>query len=309
MESTNYIVNGIEFELSHAGTKGMKWGRRLYQNKDGSLTALGRMRYRKEQKVAQAKKAAALEKRKATIEAKKKAAEEAKAKEAERERIVKTGSASELLKIKDTMTKSEMDAAWARITWEQNMYGAAAKETAAAGKSKFDKVFDGLDGAVTKAQTLAKAWNTIANVYNAFSKNAISLPKIDTDIAKGNKVTRKEEKKNLKKEQDAEKAAKEKAEKEATEKAEKEAKAAKEQKLNAQREQVRRQATNSSVNRFINTVKPPDSKSSRSAVDNILGDEIDFDFVAETPVSNASRSTIALGQTYIAGLLPPPKDD
>ena len=59
------------------------------------------------------------------------------------------------------------------------------------------------------------------------------------------------------------------------------------------------------MNRFINTVKPPDSKSSRSAVDNILGDEIDFD----TPVSNASRSTIALGQTYIAGLLPPPKDD
>ena len=26
-------------ELYHSGTKGMKWGRRLYQHKDGSLTA------------------------------------------------------------------------------------------------------------------------------------------------------------------------------------------------------------------------------------------------------------------------------
>ena len=33
--------------IVHSGTKGMKWGRRLYQNKDGSLTPLGRIRYRK----------------------------------------------------------------------------------------------------------------------------------------------------------------------------------------------------------------------------------------------------------------------
>lgn len=31
--------------FAHYGRKGMKWGRRLYQNKDGSLTALGRIRY------------------------------------------------------------------------------------------------------------------------------------------------------------------------------------------------------------------------------------------------------------------------
>lgn len=32
-------------ELRHHGTKGMKWGVRNYQNKDGSLTAAGRLRY------------------------------------------------------------------------------------------------------------------------------------------------------------------------------------------------------------------------------------------------------------------------
>lgn len=31
--------------LCHSGTKGMKWGQRLYQYKDGSLTPLGKARY------------------------------------------------------------------------------------------------------------------------------------------------------------------------------------------------------------------------------------------------------------------------
>lgn len=40
-----YTVNGKEFELRHHGIKGMKWGVRRYQNKDGSLTAAGKKRY------------------------------------------------------------------------------------------------------------------------------------------------------------------------------------------------------------------------------------------------------------------------
>lgn len=38
----------MENELYHHGKKGMKWGVRLYQNKDGSLTELGKRRYYKE---------------------------------------------------------------------------------------------------------------------------------------------------------------------------------------------------------------------------------------------------------------------
>ena len=37
------IVNGAE--LCHWGIKGMKWGVRRYQNKDGTLTAAGKKRY------------------------------------------------------------------------------------------------------------------------------------------------------------------------------------------------------------------------------------------------------------------------
>lgn len=43
----NYYIAGVPFsdELYHHGTKGQKWGRRLYQNEDGSLTPLGRIHY------------------------------------------------------------------------------------------------------------------------------------------------------------------------------------------------------------------------------------------------------------------------
>lgn len=36
-----------ERELQHSGVIGMRWGRRLYQNKDGTYTALGKARRRK----------------------------------------------------------------------------------------------------------------------------------------------------------------------------------------------------------------------------------------------------------------------
>lgn len=45
MESTTYTINGKEFELQHHGIKGMKWGVRRYQKKDGSLTPAGKKRY------------------------------------------------------------------------------------------------------------------------------------------------------------------------------------------------------------------------------------------------------------------------
>lgn len=38
----------MENELMHWGIKGMKWGIRRYQNKDGSLTTAGRKRYAQE---------------------------------------------------------------------------------------------------------------------------------------------------------------------------------------------------------------------------------------------------------------------
>lgn len=44
----NEYILGPNGELYHSGIKGMKWGIRRYQNKDGSLTPAGRKRYNKE---------------------------------------------------------------------------------------------------------------------------------------------------------------------------------------------------------------------------------------------------------------------
>lgn len=41
-------MNRYEYEIYHHGIKGMKWGVRRYQNKDGSLTNAGKIRYSEE---------------------------------------------------------------------------------------------------------------------------------------------------------------------------------------------------------------------------------------------------------------------
>ena len=46
----------MEYELRHAGIKGMKWGVRRYQNKDGSLTPEGKKRYDRDVRENNAKK-------------------------------------------------------------------------------------------------------------------------------------------------------------------------------------------------------------------------------------------------------------
>lgn len=54
----NYILTTkTEAELYHHGVKGMKWGQRLYQRKDGSLTKLGQKRYSRAMRKAKAESA------------------------------------------------------------------------------------------------------------------------------------------------------------------------------------------------------------------------------------------------------------
>ena len=48
----------MENELTHWGTKGMRWGIRRYQNRDGTLTPAGRKRYAKEMEKLKAEKKA-----------------------------------------------------------------------------------------------------------------------------------------------------------------------------------------------------------------------------------------------------------
>lgn len=117
------------YELTHWGIKGMKWGVRRFQNKDGSLTIDGGKRYngsdyqpRKSlgERISDYKKAskrkAALKKARATKEANRKAAEEAKAAAEQRKKDIESGK----IKPKD-MTNEELNDRINRLNNEKRL--------------------------------------------------------------------------------------------------------------------------------------------------------------------------------------------
>lgn len=105
-------------ELYHHGTKGMKWGRRLYQHKDGSLTALGRLRYGNKDSKA--------DKSEESIEER-------------RSRILKSTDPKELYKNRDVLTTSEIKERLDRIDTERRL-ASVAESTKKTGFDRVDKI-------------------------------------------------------------------------------------------------------------------------------------------------------------------------
>ena len=105
-------------ELYHSGTKGMKWGRRLYQHKDGSLTALGRLRY--------GKKGSKSNTTEESIEER-------------RSRILKSTDPKELYKNRDILTTNEIKERIDRIDTERRLAN-IAENTKKTGFDRVDKI-------------------------------------------------------------------------------------------------------------------------------------------------------------------------
>ena len=269
-------------QLQHWGIKGMRWGVRRYQNKDGSLTPKGRKRY------------AQLEDEMNKLKPKS-SDDGQESYEMSKSRAVKSGSATELLRYKGDLTQQEMQSAAARIRWEQEMKQISDKETAP-GKSKVDKAFETIGKVTDYAEKGFKLWNTFANVYNAFGKSAVQLPKIDTNIVNGNRQQRKEEKKKQ-------------AEEQAKKQKEQQEKAAKETKQPDEKKQKE-----SSNKDNVEKVKAKVVKDKQSKVwdadykDAKRSEPIDAEF-RDIPISDADSSPYtARGQAVIAGLLEAPKE-
>lgn len=115
-----------KYELYHHGTKGMKWGIRRYQNKDGSLTPAGKKRYNQEMEKLQAEEKV-LKTRKRTQAKIDKLEEKRKSNEALRKSLegktedndVETVAKEPAKKTAKTMSDTELRDAVLRLTMEK----------------------------------------------------------------------------------------------------------------------------------------------------------------------------------------------
>lgn len=146
--------------LQHAGIKGMRWGVRRYQNKDGSLTPAGRKRY-----------GSRFDKEDDDIDEEevKKRYEEGK------QKALKSGSIEEVLKYKGDLTNKELGEVYTRLNYEKNIE--ALQPKAKTGLDKFSDVMGKVDTVRSGAEKAVSAYNLIAKVNNTFNKK--QLPELN----------------------------------------------------------------------------------------------------------------------------------
>lgn len=111
-------------ELQHYGIKGMQWGRRRFQNKDGSLTAAGKKRYKSEMDKLKAEEKAiktreATKAKLAKLDAKRKELDERKRALDDNSTPAPTGR-TKRRSIKD-MTEAEIREKMARLQLEKDL--------------------------------------------------------------------------------------------------------------------------------------------------------------------------------------------
>ena len=278
-------------ELKHWGVKGMKWGIRRYQNKDGSLTRAGKKRQADNlEKARQAKKAKQ---------------DEIREREEKRSKLLKSTDASELYKNRDLLSTEEINERLNRLNAEQRL-SQLSNQTKSTGMDK-----------VNKALAVGRKINEVYEFTNTpvmkALKKQLGLEKTEKRLGL-DKVYEMRDKLSDKQLQDALKRA-------STEKAIK--------KILDEREAERKTSTSSTENKNTKSSKTEQSKSDESLKGTVEGkgnsksnikndqdqtyqkkekpddyyDPIDTTFSGDTTVSGVPAATRSTGSKYVNDIL------
>ena len=188
-------------ELYHWGIKGMKWGVRRYQNKDGSLTKAGQKRYNKEtaelksekkvlrNKLRTQKKIEKLKTLKDETEEMKKSVEEKETPEAKRERLLKSTDPKELYENRNLLTTAELNERINRIDTEARLNSKIVVEQQKTGmdyvNEKMNRASNTINNVTNMFRKVDEAYSTVmkSSIGKTLSKKlGIEAPKKDFDI-------------------------------------------------------------------------------------------------------------------------------
>lgn len=157
------------YYISHGGPGSGRYplgsGDRPYQKFEGSRRSggiSGYIRSRKEKKSEE-------KRQKAMTDARQRAEDNAKERErhiADKERVLRAGSATEVLKYKGELTNKELQDAYSRIEWERKLSSFSQSEMQS-GMKKVDAMMQNLKTFNNWSSIGTDTWNFIASVYNA----------------------------------------------------------------------------------------------------------------------------------------------
>ena len=160
--------------LAHHGIKNQKWGQRRFQNYDGSLTSEGRRRYgigesnqsrRERKQVEKAKVKAAKARAKASG---KKKAEAQKLQDQKQKRMEYLRDHPEkIYKYRKELTQDDVTEIMQKVKFDRSLQD-IRKDEISRGMRKIDQIRQNTDTALKWYQTGKNAYNTIAEIHNAF---------------------------------------------------------------------------------------------------------------------------------------------
>lgn len=178
-------------ELRHYNIKGSKWGQRRFQNKDGSLTPAGRIRYgvgkdkkngvsaldklKIKRKAAANKKDQPVKKptaQKTPAQIKK---EQEAAREAKRKAVLASRSAKEIYNNAHLFTNEELIAAKERLILERDIANLEPK-TISKGEARAQKIKKAGETVNGLMDTGIKLWNNTARLYNSLTDSGKENP-------------------------------------------------------------------------------------------------------------------------------------